>query len=114
MKHTAQIPSVRGNSWRVCIVFAAPLTLALALTAMVLGSAAAQTYTITDVSAPDGNPSFATGVNAGGQVSGYSQDGAGNGQAWRFTTGTGSVNLGSFGGADSRATGINDAGTVTG
>ena len=74
----------------------------------------AQTYRITDVSTPGVNPSFATGVNASGQVSGYSTVGANGAQAWRFTLGTGTVNLGSFGGTDSRANGINDAGTVTG
>lgn len=76
--------------------------------------AAAQTYTVTEVSAPGANPSFATGVNAGGQVSGYSIVGANGAQAWRFTPGTGTVNLGSFGGAESRALGINEAGQVTG
>ena len=76
--------------------------------------AAAQTYTVSDVSAPGANPSFATGVNATGQVSGYSTVGANGAQAWRFTLGTGAVDLGSFGGADNRALGINDAGQVTG
>ena len=76
--------------------------------------ATAQTYTVSDVSAPGANPSFATGVNATGQVSGYSTVGANGAQAWRFTLGTGTTNLGSFGGADSRALGINDAGAVTG
>ncbi len=80
----------------------------------VVARAGAQTYTITDVSAPGTNPSFATGVNSNGQVSGYSTTGANAAQAWRFTNGVGTLTLGSFGGADSRATGINDAGTVTG
>ena len=76
--------------------------------------AAAQTYTITDVSAPGVSPSFATGVNASGQVSLYSLTGASASHAWRFTPANGWTDLGSFGGADARATGINDAGTVAG
>ena len=76
--------------------------------------AAAQTYTVSDVSAPGANPSFATGMNAGGQVSGYATVGANGAQAWRFTPGSGTLDLGSFGGTDSRALGINDAGQVTG
>ncbi|MGB8168344.1 MAG: kelch repeat-containing protein [Chthoniobacteraceae bacterium] len=78
------------------------------------GGASAQTYTITDANAAGANPSFATGVNAAGQVSGYSTTGADAAQAWRFTSGAGTITLGSFGGADSRALGINDAGQVTG
>ncbi len=88
--------------------------IALALTLLMARLATAQTYTVIDVSAPGGKPSFATGVNAGGQVSGYSTVGAKGALAWRFTPGTGTLDLGSFGGADSRALGINDAGQVTG
>ena len=84
----------------------------LALAACV--STNAQTYTITDVSAPETNPSFATGVNASGQVSGYTTTGESAAQAWRFTPGSGLQNLGSFGGVDSRAFGINNSGQVTG
>ncbi len=76
--------------------------------------AAAQTYKITDVSKPAAAASFATGVNAGGQVAGYSTTGAAAAQAWRFTAGSGVLDLGNFGGADNRALGINDAGQVTG
>ena len=58
---------------------------------MVTGYTAAQTYTITDVSAPGANPSFATGVNGNGQVSGYSTVGVNGAQVWRLTPGTGTV-----------------------
>ena len=47
-------------------------------------------------------------------MSGYSTVGANGARAWRFTAGTGTVDLGSFGGADSRALGINDASQVAG
>ena len=85
---------------------------ALALTAAI--PADAQTYTITEVGIPATGASFATGVNASGQVAGFSTTGAGAAQAWRYTAGSGLLNLGSFGGVDSRAFGINDSGQVTG
>ncbi len=87
---------------------------ALVLTLAAAHFAAAQTYTITDVSLPATDASFATGVNAGGQVAGYSAIGATAARAWRFTAGSGALDLGSFGGAENRALGINDAGQVTG
>ena len=76
--------------------------------------AAANSYSITNISPPGAPPAYATGVNAAGQVSGYATVGAAGAEAWRYTPGTGTVVLGSFGGGDTRAAGINDAGTVTG
>jgi probable HAF family extracellular repeat protein len=84
------------------------LALALATPAL------AQTYTVTDLGTLDGNPSFATGVNGFGQVSGYSAANANTARAWRFTPGIGLEDLGSFGGADNRSFSLNEAGQVTG
>ena len=89
--------------------------LALAALAVALPlSVGAQTYVITDLGTLGTNAAFATGVNASGQVAGYSMGGTNAAQAWRYTAGVGLVDLGSFGGADSRALGINDAAQVTG
>ncbi|MEY4916642.1 MAG: hypothetical protein RL616_555 [Verrucomicrobiota bacterium] len=82
--------------------------------AAVTTTASAQTYRITDLGTIGTNASVATGINASGQVSGYSASGASTARAWRFTPGVGLVDLGSFGGADNRALGINNAGQVTG
>ena len=87
---------------------------AFALALMTAVPVGAQTYTITEVGIPATTASFATGVNASGQVAGYSTTGASAAQAWRFTPGVGRIDLGSFGGVDSRAFGINNSGTVTG
>ena len=81
---------------------------------LVVSSAPAQTYAITDLGTLETNASFATGINASGQVSGYSASGGNAARAWRCTPGVGLVDLGSFGGADNRAFGINNAGQVTG
>ncbi|MEI6075595.1 MAG: kelch repeat-containing protein [Verrucomicrobiota bacterium] len=74
----------------------------------------AQTYRITDLGTLGPNASFATGINASGQVSGYSAGGTNMARAWRYSPGIGLLDLGSFGGADNRALGINNAGHVTG
>ena len=76
--------------------------------------ARAETYRITDLGTLGTHSSFATGLNAAGQVSGYSATGTNTARAWRYSPGVGLVDLGSFGGADNRAMGINDAGLVTG
>ena len=77
-------------------------------------AASAQTYRITDLGSLGTNASFATGINASGQVSGYSASATNAARAWRYSSGVGLVDLGSFGGADNRALGINNAGQVTG
>jgi probable HAF family extracellular repeat protein len=74
-------------------------------------TASAQTYRVTALST---NDSFATGINASGQVSGYSVAGSNAARAWRFSPGVGLVDVGSFGGADNRALGINNSGQVIG
>lgn len=79
--------------------------------ALLTTGAFAQTYQVTALGT---NASFATGINASGQVSGYSISGTNTSQAWRYTPSVGLVDLGSFGGADNRALGINNAGQVTG
>ncbi len=85
---------------------------ALLVTVVGVRAAGAQTYTITDIS-PPGDASVATAANTSGQVAGYTTTGPAV-QAWRFTPGAGIVILGSLGGSDGRAFGINDAGRVTG
>ncbi len=89
-------------------LFAASLVLAGSMAAV------AQTYRVTDLGTLGTNASFATGINASGQVSGYAASGTNAARAWRHTPGVGQVDLGSFGGADNRALGINNAGQVTG
>lgn len=74
-------------------------------------AADAQTYRVTALGT---NASFATGINASGQVSGYSATATNAARAWRYSPGVGLVDLGSFGGADNRALGINATGQVTG
>jgi len=93
--------------------FRSTLALAGSIIAFTL-TTSGQTYTITDLGLPGANASFATGINAAGQVSGYSATGTNTSRAWRYTPGTGVVDLGSFGGAENRAMSINDAGQVTG
>ena len=92
-----------GNVGPTTSMFFATLTLDVTLPASL------KTYAITDVSPVGGNPSFSTGVNVSGQVSGYSTIGT-TSQAWRYKVGTGTTNIGT----DTRAFGINDAGQVTG
>ncbi len=106
--HPAAINSRRRWFWLrdVATNFACALALATA--------GFSQTYTITEVGVPATTASFATGVNASGQVAGYSTTAADAALAWRFTPGSGLLNLGSFGGTDSRAFGINNSGQVTG
>ncbi len=74
----------------------------------------AQTYRITDLGTLGTNASFATGINASGQVSGYAQSGTNAARAWRYSPNVGLIELGTFGGADNRAVGINNAGQVIG
>ena len=92
------------------------LSLILTAAAVTFGltAASAQTYSIADLGTLGTNASFATGINASGQVAGYSTSSTNVAHAWRYTSGVGLVDLGSFGGADNRAAGINNAGQVTG
>jgi len=92
------------------------LSLILTAAAVTFGltAASAQTYAIADLGTLGTNASFATGINASGQVAGYSTSSTNVAHAWRYTSGVGLVDLGSFGGADNRAAGINNAGQVTG
>ena len=77
-------------------------------------TAAAQTYTVTDLGLLGTNTSVATAINNAGQVSGYAQSATNAARAWRYTPGAGLTDLGSFGGADNRALAINSAGQVAG
>ena len=76
--------------------------------------ASARTYTITDIGLPAASTSLATGINAAGQVSGFSTTITNSTRAWRYTPGVGTVDLGTFGGADTRALSLNNAGQVSG
>ncbi len=82
--------------------------------ATVTTTVSAQTYRIIDLGTNGTNASFATGINASGQVSGYTAAGTNSARAWRYTPNLGLIDLGAFGGADNRALGINNAGLVTG
>ena len=87
------------------------LTLMAACCALLTTGALAQTYQVTALGT---NASFATGINASGQVSGYSISDTKTARAWRYTPSVGLVDLGSFGGAANRALSINNAGQVIG
>ena len=105
----------RVKQIRLLVPIAPARGLALAaLAALLRLSAGAQTYVITDLGTLETNATFATGVNASGEVAGYSVPGTNAVRAWRYTAGLGLVDLGSFSGADTRALGLNDAGQVTG
>jgi len=79
--------------------------------ALITTGAFAQTYQVTALGT---NASFATGINASGQVSGYSVSGTNSSHAWRYSKPVGLVELGSFAGVDNRAIGINNSGQVIG
>ena len=74
----------RLHNWVWCIVLAGAATVS------------AQTYVVTDLDTLGTNASFATAVNASGQVSGCSVSGTNSARAWRYTPGVGLVDLGSF------------------
>lgn len=86
--------------------------IALSVSASVF-AASAHTYTITDLGSLDTNTSFATGINASSQVSDYSASASNAARAWRYSPGVGLADLGSFGGTDNHALGINYAGHVS-
>jgi probable HAF family extracellular repeat protein len=68
-------------------------------------------YIVTDLGTLGGD-TFAWGINASGQISGYSYDtSAGQVRAFRYSGGT-MNNLGTLGGSTSSAYGINNAGQV--
>lgn len=69
--------------------------------------------TITDLGTL-GTNSFATGINASGQVVGMSNLSSGARRAFLWTATGGMVNLGTLGGSESEATGINRVGTIIG
>ena len=76
------------------------------------GPALAADYTITDLGNLGGN-SYATGINASGQVVGYSYTASGPYHAFLYSNGT-MRDLGTLGGGYSSADGINASGQVVG
>lgn len=81
-----------------------PLLLAALLVASV--SAFAQTYTVTDLGALNGAPTYATSINDNGVISGYSLPDANSARAWIWRDGFGLTDVGSFGGVDNRAAAV--------
>lgn len=74
----------------------------------------AQTYTVTDLGVLGGTQSAAYGINASGQISGWSSvNGSSNIHATIYSGGK-LTDLGTLGGEYSLGLGINDAGQVTG
>lgn len=75
----------------------------------------AQTYTLVDLGALGGNFSVGSAINANGNVVGYfAPPGTNSLHAFRGSLSGVLTDLGTFGGLDSEATGINDAGLITG
>lgn len=88
--------------------------LALCVAGMTAGSAAAQTYTLTDLGTLGGVQSIPVAINASGQVAGDSLI-TGNGEIHGFLFGGGAMtDLGTLGGTYSAVHALNDAGQVTG
>ena len=76
--------------------------------------AAPPRYFMQDLGDLGGGDTEANGINAAGQVVGYSKNAAGQGRAFLKTPGRPMEDLGTFGGAQSQAKGINDSGQVVG
>ena len=94
--------------------FVLPFALAAILASELTPDAHGETYSIVDLGTLGTQGSVATGINANGQVSGYSLIGTNAAHGWRYTSSGGLTDLGSFGGIETRAYGINNAGLVTG
>ena len=93
--------------------FKSAATAAAIVLLSILGSASAQTYTLTDLGGLGGD-TFAYGINKSGQITGYSNDtSAGQLRAFLYSKGQ-LVALGEAGGRRSLGMGINDAGAVAG
>lgn len=75
--------------------------------------ASAQGYTVQDLGTLGGTNSFATAVNATGQVVGTAQTSSGESHAFFWNRGQ-LIDLGTLGGKESTATGVNDFGLVAG
>lgn len=116
---------MRHGARHVCILtLTALLTLLILLVPMGVASpraVAATTYTITDLGLLGaGHDSYAYGLNANGQVVGYSGTASGKAHAflWTPSTPNGSIgvmtDLGTLGGSKSSAQGFNKGGQVVG
>ena len=77
-------------------------------------SAFAQTFTVTDLGALNGAPTYATSINENGAIAGYSQPDANSARAWLWKTGLGFTDAGSLGGADNRANALGADGRLYG
>jgi probable HAF family extracellular repeat protein len=87
----------------------------LALSILHSAMAQAQQYTLTDLGTLGGQNSYGTGINATGEVVGYSSYTAENAEQHAFLYSKGSMqDLGTLGGTYSVGYGINAAGQVTG
>ena len=73
-------------------------------------AAPAQTFTVTDLGALNGSPTYATAINDHGVISGFSQPTLASARAWIWKNGTGFTDVGSLGGSDNRglAVGVDD------
>ena len=106
------------NRVRIAFTFVVPLILLLVSGSgpVAAGKPHAPTYTIIDLGTLGGSSSYASGINARGQVVGDSSTATGEGHAFLWEAGTGMQDLGTLGGSDSDriALGINARGQVVG